>query len=51
MKKKNIITPDATERELMELIFWAKAETKEWKSFLALCRKRLKDTTKQKKIK
>lgn len=44
---KNIITKDATERELMELIEWSDKEEKEWKDFLALCRKRLKDKGKK----
>ena len=47
MKKKNIITPDATKRELMELIEWSKAETAEWKDFLRQAQKMLKDKGKK----
>jgi len=36
-----------TTKELRELIFWAKAESKEWKSFLRQCQKRLKNMGKK----
>ena len=47
MKKKNIITKDATKKELEELLKWATDECAEWFSFRVELKKMLKDKDKK----